>query len=320
LIIEQVATLDKVFAVVKDDICSSLGIKEELDEDVQATDVQATVQPSISCRLDIIAHLARGSSKFDPAQDDGALKEAEWRRIVFRLDVSTLLQTHDEVNLKFRHGPHSGQSVDALVQSLMSGDTCIDDITPLVVIRCFGDWVVFGNRRLKALKASSTSPSRESRSSSPSTQSTSESEDTSEEQRSPEVATQFPRTPTKRCGSLPELSVPKRCRSDQHAWLCGAMCEAGEDIAEGAASSRFDANEDQRARSLLGLHKNGLVTDVILKRAFRDKARECHPDKQPEHLKAWAHKEMVQVIWAYKFLCKRPPQSDRTRRLCLMDS
>ena len=63
-----------------------------------------------------------------------------------------LRHTHDEVCFVFRHGPHKGQSVDGLVRQLIDGYP-VDAITPLVVVVCQKiHWVVFGNRRLKALK------------------------------------------------------------------------------------------------------------------------------------------------------------------------
>jgi hypothetical protein len=52
----------------------------------------------------------------------------------------------------FRHGPHKGCSVIGLVHKLRIGYE-VNKLTPLVVVklkeRC---WVVFGNRRLRALR------------------------------------------------------------------------------------------------------------------------------------------------------------------------
>lgn len=140
-----------VLIVTTDAMCAVLQNKtEESREDAQPIAEQPR---AIKCRLDLIKHMARGASRFDPAQNRDALPDAQWRNLVFLLDVNALKQTHDEVDRKFLHGPHAGQRVEDLVNGLKHGRFCVERITPLVVVRCLGDdWVVFGNRRLKALK------------------------------------------------------------------------------------------------------------------------------------------------------------------------
>jgi len=99
----------------------------------------------------ILRRLSKGVGRYDPAVNPGA--EHKWRHSIEGLDVKTLKQTHDVVSETFAHGPHRGKPVEGLTRELQErhGDT--RKITPLVVIRGFGaDWVVFGNRRLKALK------------------------------------------------------------------------------------------------------------------------------------------------------------------------
>ena len=39
-----------------------------------------------------------------------------------------------------------------------------------------------------------------------------------------------------------------------------------------------------------------------LRRAFRKRALESHPDKHPPDRRTWATQEMQRVNWAYKFL------------------
>jgi hypothetical protein len=147
---EEKSALDNVFAFIPKQMQTGLlEVKEEVHEEEEADD---DVHP-IECRLDLIKQLSKGASRFDPAQNPAALSEAKWQKKVFSLDVQSLKLTHDEVNLVVFHGPQRGQRVDTLVEELRSGDTRVESITPLVVVRCLGDdWVVCGNRRLKALK------------------------------------------------------------------------------------------------------------------------------------------------------------------------
>ena len=54
----------------------------------------------------------------------------------------------------------------------------------------------------------------------------------------------------------------------------------------------------RKARAVLGL--SGSSDEVALKKAYRLKALECHPDKVAAHNKEWATAEMQHVNWAYK--------------------
>eukprot|EP00746_Dinoflagellata_sp_MGD_P053126 gnl/MRDRNA2_/MRDRNA2_23433_c0_seq2.p1 gnl/MRDRNA2_/MRDRNA2_23433_c0~~gnl/MRDRNA2_/MRDRNA2_23433_c0_seq2.p1 ORF type:complete len:460 (-),score=78.75 gnl/MRDRNA2_/MRDRNA2_23433_c0_seq2:70-1356(-) len=148
---ETRSILDNAFDLIKADLRLGLDlVKEEPSEDVQ----NVAEQPrDVRCRDDLIRSLAAGAKKFDPAQNSTALRDAEWRGSIVELDVATLKQTHDQVSTKFRNGPHKGQGVKDLSDNLICGKVSASSITPLVVVRCLGsNWVVFGNRRLKALK------------------------------------------------------------------------------------------------------------------------------------------------------------------------
>lgn len=77
----------------------------------------------------------------------------EWEHKVQKIRVDRLRFTHDCVTECFRNGRHKGMRVTELTQRLLSGATTPDQITALVVVLHKGVHnVVFGNRRLKALK------------------------------------------------------------------------------------------------------------------------------------------------------------------------
>ena len=100
----------------------------------------------------IVKVMMRGASKLDPAQDEAAW--AKWKHLEKLIDVRILRQTHDVVSPVFRHGRHKGQCVEGLTDKLLSGAVVLNEIPVLVVVRLRKQlWVVFGNRRLKALKA-----------------------------------------------------------------------------------------------------------------------------------------------------------------------
>uniref|UniRef100_A0A7S1MBM8 J domain-containing protein n=1 Tax=Alexandrium catenella TaxID=2925 RepID=A0A7S1MBM8_ALECA len=87
-------------------------------------------------------------------------------------------------------------------------------------------------------------------------------------------------------------------------YLRGELTPWAEALEEGEASERFSADELRRALAVLGL--GSLPSQASeLKRAFRKRAVECHPDKQPEHRRAWATQEMQRVNWAYRLLLAR---------------
>lgn len=115
-------------------------------------DLDSAVLPRrpTQAQIAILSRLSRGARRFDPAQDSRAL--SVWSNLLRDMDVRSLRQTHAEVSATFRHGPHAGEPVQGLVTKLRHGYD-VRCITPLVVVRCLQyHWVVFGNRRLKALK------------------------------------------------------------------------------------------------------------------------------------------------------------------------
>ena len=55
--------------------------------------------------------------------------------------------------MMFKHGPHAGERVYDSVHELLNDDMETTDLTPMVAVQYHGQlYVVFGNRRLKALK------------------------------------------------------------------------------------------------------------------------------------------------------------------------
>ena len=77
---------------------------------------------------------------------------------MFEVPVTSLTPGHSDVSPQFLHGPHMGQRVEDLTRELFHADeeerkTLIRNITPLVAVEYDGRLiVVFGNRRLKALR------------------------------------------------------------------------------------------------------------------------------------------------------------------------
>lgn len=137
------ATLMKVLELVKTDIAKGF-VKEE--PYIQA---QAEGQINSQQRL-LIKQLLHGCWKYDPAVNPAAAHE--WGHLLESVGVHLLKQTHNDVSAVFAHGPHKGKPVRGLVEELKGG-LSVSTITPLVAIRLRSEsWVVFGNRRLKALK------------------------------------------------------------------------------------------------------------------------------------------------------------------------
>ena len=60
------------------------------------------------------------------------------------------------------------------------------------------------------------------------------------------------------------------------------------------ATDRYYSQDDIR-RALAILNLESLPTETRLKRAFRKKAADCHPDKVPPQRRAWAMEEMQRV-------------------------
>jgi hypothetical protein len=104
-----------------------------------------------SMNRQMAVEFAKGSAKYDPAQNSRALRA--WEHLQESVNVNSLRFTHDRVSDRFLHGRHQNEPVASLTEKLISGEVLAQDITPLVVVGSVGKlWVVFGNRRLKALK------------------------------------------------------------------------------------------------------------------------------------------------------------------------
>eukprot|EP00746_Dinoflagellata_sp_MGD_P125567 gnl/MRDRNA2_/MRDRNA2_60335_c0_seq3.p1 gnl/MRDRNA2_/MRDRNA2_60335_c0~~gnl/MRDRNA2_/MRDRNA2_60335_c0_seq3.p1 ORF type:complete len:485 (-),score=88.42 gnl/MRDRNA2_/MRDRNA2_60335_c0_seq3:330-1718(-) len=90
--------------------------------------------------------------KLDPAQNPAAAQE--WAHKVSSVKVEILCHTHDTIHDIFKNGPHQGEKVENLIERLCKGETKPEDL-PWLVVAVDADrvhWVVFGNRRLHALK------------------------------------------------------------------------------------------------------------------------------------------------------------------------
>ena len=60
------------------------------------------------------------------------------------------------------------------------------------------------------------------------------------------------------------------------------------------ATDRYYSQDDIK-RALAILNLESLPTETRLKRAFRKKAADCHPNKVPPQRRAWAMEEMQRV-------------------------
>lgn len=87
-------------------------------------------------------------------------------------------------------------------------------------------------------------------------------------------------------------------------YLRGELTSWGEALEEGEASERFSVDEVRRALALLGLGSLPSQAEE-LRRAFRKRALECHPDKQPANRRVWATQEMQRISSAYRLLLAR---------------
>ena len=97
----------------------------------------------------LLETLARGAcTRFDPSRNVRLLKQS-----FSMCRVMDLHFTHSDVSRTFLHGPHKGEHVVDLVHKLQTGAVTPSDLPPLVVVVVAGaNWVVYGNRRLKALR------------------------------------------------------------------------------------------------------------------------------------------------------------------------
>ena len=132
---------------------ASSAVKTEVNTDTDDANPRPDLERTCldSQQRKLITALKNGASDCDPAQNSAAWQT--WQHLAQYIGVSELLQTHDDVSPKFLHGPHRGESVADLTRKLCVGEAYVEDITPLVVVRFqHAYWVVFGKRRLKALK------------------------------------------------------------------------------------------------------------------------------------------------------------------------
>ena len=97
----------------------------------------------------LLKTLARGAcTRFDPSRNVRLLTQS-----FSMCRVMDLHFTHSDVSRTFLHGPHKGEHVVDLVHKLQTGTVTPSNLPPLVVVVVAGaNWVVYGNRRLKALR------------------------------------------------------------------------------------------------------------------------------------------------------------------------
>mmetsp|Transcript_51497 Transcript_51497/g.116786 ORF Transcript_51497/g.116786 Transcript_51497/m.116786 type:complete len:447 (+) Transcript_51497:78-1418(+) len=107
-------------------------------------------------------------------------------------------------------------------------------------------------------------------------------------------------TPQKRQCPPEDDSSTKRPRPSLPDYLRGDIAAWGASVERGEATDRYSQDDIRRALAILNLES--LPTETLLKRAFRKKAVDCHPDKVPAQRRAWATEEMQRVNWAYKLL------------------
>jgi len=130
--------------------------EEEEDEDEEEEQEQRP-QPArelVREQLRILHAAQRGASQLDPSQNPGA--HLSWRRTLTSQPVDSLKFTHEDISGSFRLGrqPGAGKPLLELTQELFDGKVKPSDLPALVAVRHSGSlWVVYGNRRLKALKS-----------------------------------------------------------------------------------------------------------------------------------------------------------------------
>jgi len=125
------------------------------DDELQQNSEPAGSVPSgaglDSTQLQILRSTSRGAARFDPAVRPSALEE--WEHLLQWCPVGALWNTHKDVCPDFKHGRHRGRPVEDLTRRLLSGEEHPERLPPLVAVQHDGNlWVVYGNRRLKALK------------------------------------------------------------------------------------------------------------------------------------------------------------------------
>ena len=109
----------------------------------------------MACLVRFLAN--KRHAAYDPAENGESVLN-KFRDNLRHVDVDDIRHSHDTVNMHFAHGAHKGQSVQTLVEDLVSGKLAPKAITPLVLLK-FEErkyWAIFGNRRLKALTLGET--------------------------------------------------------------------------------------------------------------------------------------------------------------------
>lgn len=132
-------------------LCDAIDPMQDVQEASEDDDAASASGVSQGMRQNLVRRMMKGVYDYDPAQNPRALDD--WRHLLQPVAVDSLKQTHDTVRKTFQHGPHKGENVMELCGKLLSGTVHVTDITPLVAMKYQGElYVVFGNRRLRALK------------------------------------------------------------------------------------------------------------------------------------------------------------------------
>ncbi len=109
-----------------------------------------------SNRWDLLKSLASQASALDPARNCNEEAATKWGHVTVFRPAAKLLQTHSNVHEHFAHGDHEGESMEELTEKLINGTVSSLSLKPLVVAKLAEqEWVVFGNRRLKAVQDAS---------------------------------------------------------------------------------------------------------------------------------------------------------------------
>lgn len=95
--------------------------------------------------------LAKDAWQLDPARNPAA--KDQWRNFIKPCAIMSLRHTHNNVDARFGHGEHKGQLVSDCTDMLAKGMMQPNALTTMVAAQWDKEvYVVFGNRRLKALQ------------------------------------------------------------------------------------------------------------------------------------------------------------------------
>jgi len=141
--LDRNSTLDRVLQAVRAKMAPRV-VKDEVQDDHEQLELGST-------QLQLLRQMKQGAWRFDPSRADWAFETQ--KHLTRRIAVADLRHTHENVGQSFVHGEHGGEGVQKLTEDLVAGKRSVSDIVPLVVVELHGEfWVVFGNRRLRALK------------------------------------------------------------------------------------------------------------------------------------------------------------------------